>query len=102
MKAMFESQYETMPRPEIVQLQLERLQATLSRVYRNVKFYRQKFDQIGSPRISSPHDLGNSLSPSKRLVQLYPYGMFAYSREVVRSILLSAVPAIPWSSATQS
>ena len=88
MKAMFESQYETMPRAEIVQLQLERLQSTLQRVYRNVKFYRQKFDQIGflPEDVVSLDDLARLPFTTKEdLSNSYPYGMFAVPlREVVR------------------
>ncbi len=53
--AMFEPQFETMPRPEIVQLQLERLQSTLSRVYRNVKFYRKNLIESVFCRKTSFH-----------------------------------------------
>ena len=88
MKAMFESQYEAMPRPEIVQLQLERLQSTLSRVYRNVKFYRQQFDRIGflPEDLLSLDDLaGLPFTTKEDLSNSYPYGMFAVPlREVVR------------------
>ncbi len=35
---------ETMPREELEQLQIERLQSTLNRAYRNVAFYRTAFD----------------------------------------------------------
>ncbi len=85
---MFESQYETMPRPEIVQLQLERLQSTLSRVYRNVKFYRQQFDRVGflPEDLLSLEDLaGLPFTTKEDLSNSYPYGMFAVPlREVVR------------------
>jgi phenylacetate-CoA ligase len=37
---------ECMDRAEIEQLQLERLQATLNRVYKNVSHYRHLFRQI--------------------------------------------------------
>ena len=88
MKAMFEPQFETMPRPEIVQLQLERLQSTLSRVYRNVKFYREMFDRIGflPEDILSLDDLPKLPFTTKEdLSNSYPYGMFAVPlREVVR------------------
>ncbi len=88
MKAMFESQYEAMPRPEIVQLQLERLQSTLSRVYRNVKFYRQQFDRVGflPEDLLSLDDLaGLPFTTKEDLSNSYPYGMFAVPlREVVR------------------
>ena len=85
---MFEPQFETMPRPEIVQLQLERLQSTLSRVYRNVKFYREKFDQLGflPEDILALGDLAKLPFTTKEdLSKSYPYGMFAVPlREVVR------------------
>ena len=38
---------ECMERKELEQLQLERLESTLNRVYRNVPFYRRKFDEAG-------------------------------------------------------
>jgi phenylacetate-CoA ligase len=44
---IWDQEYECMSRDELSQLQLERLQATLNRVYRNVSFYRKKFDTIG-------------------------------------------------------
>jgi phenylacetate-CoA ligase len=81
-------EYETMPRGEIAQLQLERLQATLNRVYRSVAYYHKLFDSIGF----STEDL-NSLEDLRRLPfttrghirEHYPYGMFAIPlREVVR------------------
>lgn len=85
---MFESQYEAMPRADIAQLQLERLQATLQRVYRNVKFYRRKFDQIGflPEDLLSLDDLAKLPFTTKAdLSNSYPYGMFAVPlREVVR------------------
>ena len=40
-------EYESMSREEIGQLQLERLQATLNRVYRSVAYYHKLFDSIG-------------------------------------------------------
>ena len=40
-------QVECMPRGEVEQLQLERLQATVNRAYRNVPFYRERFDALG-------------------------------------------------------
>jgi phenylacetate-CoA ligase len=85
---MFESQYEAMPRSEIAQLQLERLQATLQRVYRNVKFYRQKFAALGflPEDLLSLDDVAKLPFTTKEdLSNSYPYGMFAVPlREVVR------------------
>ena len=45
--AIFDQDMEQMGREELAQLQLERLQATLTRVYKNVKFYKKKFDELG-------------------------------------------------------
>ncbi len=80
--------YECMPREEIEQLQLERLQATLNRVYKEVTCYRKKFDGAGlSPEdVQSLSDLAKLPFTTKEDLRLnYPYGMFAVPlREVVR------------------
>jgi phenylacetate-CoA ligase len=77
-----------MSRDELAQLQLERLQATLNRVYKNVAFYRKKFDQIGfEPEdLVELNDLGNlPFTCSRDLSDAYPYDLFAVPlREVVR------------------
>jgi len=79
---------EKMDREELEQLQLERLEATLNRVYRNVPFYRKRFDDMGF----SPDDL-RSLADLRRLPfttkqdfrDNHPYGLFAVPlRDVVR------------------
>jgi len=84
----WEPDKECMDREELEQLQLERLQSTLNRVYANVPFYRKKFDELGI----SPEDV-QSLADASRLPfttkadlrDNYPYGMFAVPlREVVR------------------
>jgi phenylacetate-CoA ligase len=84
----WEPDKECMDREEIEQLQIERLQATLNRVYAHVPFYRKKFDQTGV----APEDI-LALSDLARLPFTtkddlrgnYPYGMFAVPlREVVR------------------
>lgn len=85
---IWEPLYECMPREEIEQLQLERLQATLNRVYRSVTCYRKKFDQAGivPEDIRSLDDLAKLPFTTKEDLRLnYPYGMFAVPlREVVR------------------
>jgi len=85
---MLESQFETMARSEIAQLQLERLQSTLQRVYRNVRFYRRKFDELGflPEDCTSLADVAALPFTTKEdLSNSYPYGMFAVPlREVVR------------------
>lgn len=84
----WEPEYETMGREEMEQLQLERLQSTLHRVYLNVPFYRKKFDElkIDPDDITSLKDLGKLPFTTKDdLRDNYPYGLFAVPlREVVR------------------
>jgi phenylacetate-CoA ligase len=89
-KAMkiWDPDYECMSRDELAQLQLERLQATLNRVYRNVAFYRKKFDEISfEPQdLVELGDLGKlPFTCSRDLSDAYPYDLFAVPlREVVR------------------
>ena len=45
---MIWSKEETLPREEIEALQLERLQETVSRVYKKVPAYAKKMDEAGS------------------------------------------------------
>ena len=80
--------HECMPREEREQLQLERLQATLNRVYKNVPCYRTKFNELGivPEDVASLSDLSKLPFTTKEDLRLnYPYGMFAVPlREVVR------------------
>ncbi len=79
---------ETMDREELKQLQLERLQATLNRVARNVPFYRTKFQELGI----EPYDFTRledlrslPFTTKTDIRENYPYGLFAVPlREVVR------------------
>ncbi|MBI4830028.1 MAG: phenylacetate--CoA ligase [Candidatus Lindowbacteria bacterium] len=82
-------------REEVEQIQLERLQAVLHRVYRNVEYYRESFRS----RAFFPDDLVN-LEMLRRLpttgratlVANHPYGMFAVPlREVIRLQATSSV-----------
>ena len=45
--AIWDPRTETMPREDLEQLQLERLQATLNRVHRSVAYYRGRFSELG-------------------------------------------------------
>ena len=85
---IWEASYECMPREELGQLQLERLQATLNRAYKNVTCYRNKFNEQGivPEDIQSLSDLARLPFTTKEDLRLnYPYGMFAVPlREVVR------------------
>ncbi|MDD2851334.1 MAG: phenylacetate--CoA ligase [Desulfuromonadaceae bacterium] len=85
---IWDIQHECMSREELEQLQLERLQATLNRVYKNVPCYRTKFNERGivPEDVSSLSDLSKLPFTTKEDLRLnYPYGMFAVPlREVVR------------------
>jgi len=84
----WEPERECMDRDELRQLQLEQLQATLSRVYMNVPFYRKKFDElsIDPDEFRSLEDIRKLPFTTKHdLRDNYPYGLFAVPlREVVR------------------
>jgi len=96
---IWDRRYECMEREAIEQLQLERLQSTLNRVYRNVSFYKKKFDalKILPDEIQSVRDLPRfPLTAKKDLRESYPYGMFALPlREVVRIHSSSGVTGSP-------
>jgi len=85
---IWDREHECMQREELEQLQLERLQATLHRAYKNVTCYRNKFNQqsIDPDDIRSLADLAKLPFTTKEDLRLnYPYGMFAVPlREVVR------------------
>ena len=85
---MIWSKEEIMPRGELEELQLNRLQETVLRVYERVKPYAEKMDRAGI----KPDDI-KSLSDLSRLPFVtkqdmrdnYPFGLFAVSRdELVR------------------
>ena len=84
----FNEEFETLPRAALEALQLKRLQSVVARVYANVPFYRQSFDQAGV----KPEDI-TSLADLQRLPfttkqdmrDSYPYGLFAAPlEEIVR------------------
>jgi phenylacetate-CoA ligase len=84
----WEPDYESMSREDLEQLQLERLEATLNRVYLNVPFYHRKFNElkIDPDGFRSFDDLRRLPFTTKDdLRNNYPYGLFAVPlREVVR------------------
>jgi len=86
--AIRDRHYETLQRDSLQQIQLERLQATLNRVYRSVTFYRNLLDEAGiAPEdVTSLVDLSRiPFTTREELLQNQPYGMFALPlREVVR------------------
>ena len=86
--AIWEEKIECCPREELQQLQLERLQSSLNRAYKNVSFYRKIFDEkkIVPEDISTLEEFKHlPLTTKQDLQSNYPYGLFAVPlREVVR------------------
>ncbi len=85
---MYDPKCETLPRNELEQLQFERLQSTLNRVYRNVAFYKAAFDThcVNLERIRDIQALQELPFTTKEdLQKSYPYDMFAVPlRDIVR------------------
>jgi len=86
--AVWSPAYECMPRQELAQLQLERLQAVVNRSYRNVAFYHRLFHGMGlQPEDiqSLEHLTAIPFTTKASLRDAYPYGMLGVPlREVVR------------------
>ncbi|WP_433431240.1 phenylacetate--CoA ligase PaaK [Nonomuraea sp. CA-141351] len=80
-------------RDELIALQLDRLQRTLSHAYQNVPIYRQKFDNAGV-HPSDCKELGDlakfPFTTKQDLRDCYPFGMFAVPREQVARIHASS------------
>lgn len=84
---MFQPEFEAMPRERLEDLQLERLNALLARVYDRVGLYRAKFDDAGvKPHVDSLADFARVPFTVKDDMRAnYPYGMFAADRrDIVR------------------
>jgi phenylacetate-CoA ligase len=80
---LFDRRKETMPRPELEQLQLERLQALLVRLKRNVRRCREKLGDLHVARLADLAAL--PLTTPEEIAESFPYGMFALPlREVIR------------------
>ncbi len=85
---MWNAKQETMPREDLAQVQIERLQTTLNRARRNVSFYREAFQRAGveTEAVRSLADLARlPFTTRDDLRSSYPYGMFAVPlRDIVR------------------
>ena len=96
---IWEPEFESMERPKLRRLQLERLQKMLDRVYHQVPFYHAQFDAAGiKPRdIKRLEDIAKLPFTNKDdLRDNYPYGMFAVPlKEVVRIHSSSGTTGIP-------
>lgn len=77
---IFNEKMETLERSEMEALQLKRLQHTVQRVDNHVKFYRDKFGEMGiePSDIQSLEDIKKlPFTVKKDLRNHYPYGLFA-------------------------
>jgi len=87
-RAVRQPEIEAMDREELELLQLERLQSTLTRAFRQVKFYRRQFDDLGLglEAIRELKDLARlPFTTREDLSENYPYGLFAVPlRDIVR------------------
>jgi phenylacetate-CoA ligase len=85
---ILDKSYECIGREDLDQLQVERLQATLNRVYQNVAFYRHLFDKHGVSieKVKSVADIRELPFTTKEDLRLsYPYDMFAVPlKDIVR------------------
>ncbi len=85
---MYKAQIETISREDLTQLQIERMQSTLNRVYRNVAFYRTAFDsyRVNLERLKDLDRLRElPFTTREDLRKSYPYNMFAVPlRDIVR------------------
>ncbi len=96
---IWEPQFETLGRAEMRHLQTERLRKVVERVYRQVPFYRAKFDEAGVKPDDIRHleDIARLPFTIKNdLRDNYPYGMFAVPmKEIVRIHSSSGTTGIP-------
>lgn len=75
---------ETLARPTLEQLQLQRLQATVQRVAQRVPFYQRKFAELGidPEKVKSLADVRRlPFTTGADLRAIYPDGMLAVDRE---------------------
>jgi phenylacetate-CoA ligase len=81
--SVFDRRYELMPRAELEQLQLERLQALLARLRRNVRRYRER---LGDIRVESLDDLARlPCTTPEDMAESFPFDLFAFPlREIIR------------------
>jgi phenylacetate-CoA ligase len=83
---LFDVSNETMPREELEALQLRRLKSMVEKVYYNVPFYQNRFNEIGirPEQIRSLGDLKFLPFTEKQdLRNNYPFGLFAVPRDNV-------------------
>jgi phenylacetate-CoA ligase len=87
--AIWDAQHETMDREQLRALQLERLQAAVTRVYERVPFYRDKLTALGvePSDVRSLDDVrGLPFTTKSDFREQYPFGLFAAPMEEVVEI----------------
>jgi phenylacetate-CoA ligase len=85
--------FEIASREEMEELQLNRLQKTVKRVYENVPFYQQKFNELGvrPEDIQSIRDIIKlPFTVKKDLRDHYPFGLFAVKQDQLSRIHASS------------
>ena len=91
--AMWQQEYEAMPREEIRKLQSERLKWQVARMYENVELFRKRMDEKGlKPEdINGVEDLHKlPFSYKQDLRDYYPYGLFAVPTTDIRRVHASS------------
>ena len=90
---IYDVEQETMPREELEKLQLRKLRYLVERVYHNVPFYREKFDELKL----KPEDIQDlskisylPFTEKQDLRNNYPFGLFAVPKENVVRIHASS------------
>ena len=77
---IWDEEFETMPRPQLEELQLERLKEVVARVSQRVPFYKERFAETGvsADDINSLEDLAKfPFTEKPDLRDNYPFGIFA-------------------------
>jgi len=83
---MWQPAAESLPTPQLGELQIERLRAMLENAYANVPFYRKKLDEAGlKPGDVGCHGdvVGLPFTTKIDLRDHYPFGMFARPRDQI-------------------
>lgn len=89
----WQPKFETMKRKQLEELQLKRLKKSANSVYKNVPFYKKKFDEAGvkPSDIKSVEDIRKLPFTKKTdLRDNYPFGLFAVPRTQINRVHASS------------